>query len=466
MLAVNELRDPLIKQGGRVYTQRWLMLTLFVLVSTMQCTVWMTYMAVPDTSIKIYHISSDVISLLSAFGSIAFFPTIIHSTWAVEALGLRKSVLISMFLVTVGSVLRSFALKESLFFLVYIGQFLNSAAGPLVTILCPSLSAAWFSSEERTLATGIAATANSVGVPISFLIGLIVTDRKSFFYMIWGEGIFCVALFLVIIFFYKDKPPSPPSVSEQLTGQVQTQKPTVAKLLRDAGKVCRNINCLNIIFTTMLTNGTFSGWQSIMILIMAPLHYTQEQAQWAGFVSSTIGLLGAVVVKFHDKFHKGKFLFLLFYILSVVSFLFFTLMTRPFVIHFFRTPFWLITFAITLGTTVLTAEFPLGLEMLVELTYPMPKAVSAAVLSFAVSVITAIYLIFGDYVPLVWNSYLVTGSCIISVFVTFFLKEKYTRLQLDASQITVPPPEIFNNDEDEEETEEEAAESNEKTDLL
>lgn len=56
MLSVNELQDPLIEKKGRVYKKRWVMLTLFVLVSTMQCTVWMTYMAVPDTSIAIYSI--------------------------------------------------------------------------------------------------------------------------------------------------------------------------------------------------------------------------------------------------------------------------------------------------------------------------------------------------------------------------------------------------------------------------
>eukprot|EP00026_Physarum_polycephalum_P008838 Phypoly_transcript_08941.p1 GENE.Phypoly_transcript_08941~~Phypoly_transcript_08941.p1 ORF type:complete len:442 (+),score=41.21 Phypoly_transcript_08941:115-1440(+) len=440
MLSVNNEEGlPLVEKRAPVlYTRRWVMLGLFVLVSTTQCTVWMTYGVVPQTSMQVYKISPKIISLLAAFGSIAFFPTIVHSGWAIEALGLRLSVLISAVLVAAGAVIRSFAFNEKYFFLVYIGQFLSAAAGPLVTIICPSLSAAWFGAEERTVATGISATANSVGVPLSFLLGLLVHNRTTFFYMIWGEGIVCAVLALLVIFFYQDKPPTPPSHSEEMKLKTPAPKPTVLDFVKDAWKVCSNINCANIVFTMMITSGSFSGWESIMVIIMQPLNYNQKQAQWAGFISSTIALFGGVVIgKVHDRFHNGKFLLILLYVLSVFSFVIFTMVTSNFLVLKFVTPFWIVIILITVGTTALYAAFPLGYEMLAELTYPMSEAVSAGVLSFMVNVITTIYLIFGDYVPLVWNSYIVTGTCFVAVLVTIFLKPKYTRMQLDSVQKNV-----------------------------
>ena len=190
-------------------------------------------------------------------------------------------------------------------------------------------------------------------------------------------------------------------------------------------------------FTMMLTSGSLSGWESIIVLIMAPLHYSQvcltrhhsyihtsylracernayvdfvdchnnksihtiiysaltkykAQAQWAGYVSSLVALFGGDVVgKIHDKFHNGKFLLVVLYALSVASFLFFTLATSDFVLRFFHTPFWVIIFVITVGTTALYAAYPLGYLFYYLLFY--------FIISFCIFLLCLIILFFNSF---------------------------------------------------------------------
>eukprot|EP00026_Physarum_polycephalum_P005159 Phypoly_transcript_05188.p1 GENE.Phypoly_transcript_05188~~Phypoly_transcript_05188.p1 ORF type:complete len:427 (+),score=47.06 Phypoly_transcript_05188:416-1696(+) len=390
--------DVTLDQQPKLYAQRWVTLMLFMLVTMSQCAAWITYSSVADTAMQVYNIKKSAINLLAAFGAIAFFPLSFHSSWAIEALGLRKTLVTAALLVGSGAVLRSLAWKDEWFFLVYIGQFLNASAGPILMTSSPVLSAHWFGPHERTLATGMCTTANNTGVPVAFLIGLFVTNRDSFFYMIWAEAIFGLLLAFVIVVFFANKPPTPPSFSNQL--RETKERATVLQFLRDTWVLICDPNCFNIIFTTMLTAGSNSGWSSMLILILVPLQFTQQQAQWIGFISGAVGLIGGVLVgKFHD--HVGNFKITIFglYVASMLAYLYFTLATTSILLQFFVTPFWGILLVIIIGNFCLNALYPLGYEALTELSYPISETVGAGALSLFINIGCLIYLIFGDYIP-------------------------------------------------------------------
>ena len=59
-----------------------------------------------------------------------------------------------------------------IFRLIHFGQFLNGLAGPIAMGAPPTISAEWFPPEQRTTATAIATVTNTLGLAVSFLLGI------------------------------------------------------------------------------------------------------------------------------------------------------------------------------------------------------------------------------------------------------------------------------------------------------
>jgi len=428
-----------------LYGKRWLILLLFSFVALQQCTVWITYGTLADSTQQYYKVSSATVNLLAAFGPIAFLPVTLHSSWAISALGLKKTVFIASLASAVGACMRSLATSHETFWLVLVGQFLNAAAGPIVMTVPPTLSAIWFGAHERTLSTSIGAIANSFGGPMAFFLALLVVDVKSYFYLLYAEALFIVVVTIAVFFFFDDKPPTPPSASSMMTksegssrgGSVDYAKAfTIKQYLQASWKLCKNVHCVNIILTMGTIAGVSSGWSAMLVIIIVNLGYTQNQAQWIGLLNGLIGLVGALFIgKLHDKFHHFKVIMFVVYFIFFLAMAFFSLATAGTLEKYFATPFWVILVITSIAGIAMSALYPLSYEVLAELSFPIPETVGSAMLSFLNNVLCLIFLFAGDTMSASLSNWTFTGVVGLGVITSLLLKEKYNRLILDDNTV-------------------------------
>lgn len=455
-------------QEFKLYTRRWFMLIMFSCVSMMQCVYWITYGSLADSTKEYYHVSGSTINLLAAFGPIAFIPLSLHSSWAIAALGLRKTVFVGALACTLGAVIRSFAWSRSSFWLVYVGQFLNAAAGPVVMTVPPALSAMWFGVDERTFATGVGTTANSAGGPIAFCIGLFVTTKESYFYTLYAEAIFGIVVLLCIFFFFDDRPPTPPCLTSKVKTKQQVHHAHIAvhnneygsigvqpyadgaavvsmvnekeeeevmsvtEYCREAWKVIKNVDCMNIVLTLGTTAGSASGWAAMLVIIITELGHSQHDAQVIGLANGAIGILAGICVgKLHDRFRHYKVIMVSMFVLLSASMVYFSLATQNGKYSVLPSSFVCILIATSLAGFAMSAANPLGYEALAELSYPISETVGAILLNNLNNLLCLVFLLIGDHLTAPAANWLYTGTAVAGVLTLACLRERYPRSSID-----------------------------------
>ena len=212
------------RQTFKVYWQRWIMLFYMSVLNLLSD--WTCYSVAP-------------ISLLTeqAFGDIDPERLVVVFLGAnavasacepmiLARLGLRRTVLLGSFLLTIGSLIKSGGLPP--FFeptlevghaesSLYLGFFIVGLSQPLYQCTPALLSASWFPEEERTMATGVALNANQLGIGFAFIFGTLLVAQKEDIIPYFGllSQISTLCLIGTLIQF-DDAPPTPPSASARV----------------------------------------------------------------------------------------------------------------------------------------------------------------------------------------------------------------------------------------------------------
>ncbi|KAF3827499.1 hypothetical protein GH733_002985 [Mirounga leonina] len=311
---------------GRVYGRRWLVLLLFSLLGFAQGLVWNTWGPIQNSARQAYGFSSWDIALLVLWGPIGFLPCFAFM-WLLDKRGLRVTVLLTSFLMVLGTGLRcipvsDLMLKRSLliFFnsrLIHGGQLLNGLAGPTVMNAAPFLSTTWFSADERATATAIASMLSYLGGACAFLVGPLVvpapngtspllaseTSRTHIKDLIetvlYAEfGVVCL-LFSATLVYFPPRPPLPPSVAA--ASQRLSYRRSFCRLLS-------NMRFLMIALAYAIPLGVFAGWSGVLDLILTPVHVSQVDAGWIGFWSIVGGCVVGIAMARKD-YNRTLFLF-------------------------------------------------------------------------------------------------------------------------------------------------------------
>jgi len=190
-------------------------LSLLALVSDLAC---FAVAAIPDTWTEAYHTNpTDLVDIFLFTNVVSCFMV----TDFTRLFGLRKVVVGAGALMAVGCVLRAgVPLYGALppYPVVVIGTVLVGAAQPFFQCTPPLLSATWFGSKERALATAVAINFNQVGIGSAFLLGGWLGESteglKTYFGVIaLSSLVLAAATFLS----FQERPPTPPSLSAAAT---------------------------------------------------------------------------------------------------------------------------------------------------------------------------------------------------------------------------------------------------------
>ncbi|AIN97952.1 hypothetical protein LPMP_204580 [Leishmania panamensis] len=188
---------------------RWVVLTLFCLYSASNAVQWITYSSIATPTRAFFRLTTNELNMLSSVYMIVFVVGAYFTCTTFERWGVRLGVLIGCGLNALGSILKvAPGLQRPCYATLIVPQILNSIAQLFVLSTPPLIAAHYFASNQRTFATAIAATANSLGNAIAlFAPPLIVKSStgtmKEFMLLFCLELGFCVLITVGVFFFLR-----------------------------------------------------------------------------------------------------------------------------------------------------------------------------------------------------------------------------------------------------------------------
>ncbi|KAI6650181.1 hypothetical protein LOD99_6098 [Oopsacas minuta] len=388
------------------------------------------------------------VAWLSNSAAIAYIPGVVIFYLIINHLGLRFGVVVATLLVCLCGILRCFIFSTSSIFgtsLLFFAQFLNGLAGPVVVSATTQLSANWFPSNERNIATAISGQSSNIGISISFILGpLLVPDvntssfissstksviTNSILHLLYIEAVAAVLLFILIVLYFPSRPKSAPSVSA-----------TVDRLnfVSTIKSYSRNYPLILLSLCYAIPVGVNTGWYGFLYpnLRKLSVHVSQNYVGWLGFYMSTAGAFSAVFFStIAGCFpRRKKLLVVTLFISASILLAFFSFICLD-IIQIGDNIYKLLTITgITCGI-FLSAVDPILKELIVEVGFPIAEFNSTLTASLIFDIIMILF--FGiaslSFLGTTWINWFQLAVYIASAFMILLTPIKLHRLDRDTS---------------------------------
>ncbi|CAG9772822.1 unnamed protein product [Ceutorhynchus assimilis] len=379
-LSMNSIANVEIK----VTKYRWTILFIIGLVSIMNFMQMLQFSIIANIITKFYNVESywvDMTTLIFFLSYILFFYPV---SYLIEKYNLKWTVVVATALTLAGSILKIFAPKSDLFWLILLAQFLIAIGQVQLSSLPSKLATTWFGCEEVSTACAIVVLGMQLGsglgcIQSPFLITGTDNDTISLelYNMFLYQAIATGCIFVLVLIFFRSKPQLPPSQS-QLDLLSNTEVENVS-FYTNMKKIVKEKNFWFIVLSLGLANGV---WNSFGVLVNTIyLNYFPDGQSDAGIISLVTiisgGCIGSMIFGYLlDKTHEFKkisfailTLSALFYFLMSV-----TLIEKSRIGSFIVIPF----FGFFIAPVLIVA-----FEYLVEVTYPIPEACSSSIFNAA-----------------------------------------------------------------------------------
>lgn len=432
--------------NSRVYGRRWLVLTLFSLLGLMQGMVWNFWGPIQNSAVHAFGFTKSDIAVLVLWGPVGFIPWLLFM-WLMDKRGLRASLLLSAFLMLLGSVLRCIPLMEEPLrrWFIHGGHLLNGLAGPTIMSAGPYLSTTWFAPDQRATATAVASLFCYLGSAASFVVGPLVvpapnntqasiwtasvgidtTIRDRIQLVMYAELGAIAVLFAAVLIYFPSRPPLPPSVAA--ASQRLSYRSSICRLLS-------NFRFLMIALAYAVPTGVIAGWYGVLDMVLTPAKVSQVDAGWIGFWSTIGGcVFGIAMARFADSI-RGMLKLILVLMLTGASLssTWFTLTCLNKFTHLPSTAAILYTSCILVGIFI-NSSVPIFFELCIETVYPVPEGITCGLATFLGNLVTGLLLFFLTFYckEVLWLNWCLIGSCLFSLVLLLFFRESYDRLYLD-----------------------------------
>ncbi|RUS89594.1 hypothetical protein EGW08_002612 [Elysia chlorotica] len=381
-----------------VYWRRWLMLSLFCVLSFSNAFQWIHLNIIANVIGKFYNESlphsdyerNTAIDMLSMVYMLAYIPLIFPATWLLDKRGLRLCCIVGAALNAAGAWLKCASISPDRFGLLMFAQTVCAAAQLFVLGIPARLAAVWFGPNEVSTATSIGVFGNQVGVAVGFLLPPILVPSehdldslsRDFQVMFYGAAAGTTALLILIILLFRDRPPEPPSRAQQLAVEAAIHDNYLQSLLR----LVKNRNFVMLTLAYGINTGSFYGISTLLNAII--LGYFEDEEQNAGKIGLTIvlcGIVGSVLAGIWlDKTKTFKETTTGIYLLSILGAVVFT-----FTLDLGR--IWVVF--LTAGSLgfFMTGYLPVGFEFAAELTFPESEGTSSGLLNASAQVFGIIF---------------------------------------------------------------------------
>lgn len=427
----------------KVYKRRWFVLLVLCLLNCSNATIWLTFAPVADQSAQYLQVSLGDVNWLSLVFMAVAVPVSLGTTWMLDKLGLRITLILGAWLNMFGAMLRfsgtppgeGFTIRYSL---VMFGQTVAAIAQPLIIFTPTKLAALWFPENQRATANTIASMSNPLGILLANIISPMVAQTSEHIpALLLAYAVpSCIICFLATVGIRSSTPPTPPSAS----AEASSSEPFIQgiKLLM------KNKAYLILLLCFGSGMAVFSCFSTLLEQIMCVQGYTNDYAGVCGALFIVFGIVGAGILGLYvDKTKHFIEVTKVNLSLSALACIAFS------VVSLMRDQKIAIAAVCSLFGFFGYAIYPVAMELSVECSYPIGEATSAGLLFISGQVQSVLYIVFlqsltkrladsplstcGDAV-LSWKVPLMVMSGLFSFFTCFFViffHTQYKRLEAE-----------------------------------
>ncbi|XP_078656160.1 choline/ethanolamine transporter flvcr2a-like [Branchiostoma floridae x Branchiostoma belcheri] len=412
------------------------MLLLFSSYSLSNAFQWIHYSVISNIVVRYYNVSILAVDWLSMVYMLAYIPLIFPATWTLDRYGLRVVGLLGSSLNCIGAWLKVAGVGRERFAVTMFAQTVCSVAQIFILGMPARVAAVWFGPREVSTATAIGVFGNQVGVALGFLIPPVLVPNaadiavveRGMNVMMFGTAGVTTLLFILVIVFFREKPPIPPSPAQATIAETDAEYSYLGSIKR----LMKSVPFVLLVITYGINTGSFYAISTLLNQVVLS-KYPGEEVN-VGRIGLTIvltGLLGSVLCGIwldRTRTFKGTTV-----VVYILSFLCMTAFTFTLDLGYLAIVF------VTAGALgfFMTGYLPLGFEFAAEITYPESEGTSSGLLNASAQTFGIALTLFTGY--LVNNLSTLAGNlclCVtlfLGVVVTAFIKSDLKRLRAQQS---------------------------------
>jgi len=368
------IQSKMNKTEIKVYPYRWLILSVYFLITVIIEIQWLTFASVSGAAQEFYQTSALKIDFLAMIYMIVFIVMSIPASIIIDTRGLKTGLVIGALFTGLFGGLKAWGSDNLL--IVTIAQTGLAVAQPFILNAVTKVGAKWFPVNERATVAGLGSLAQYIGIVIALAITplLISTSINGIERMLWIYGIISVAGSVLLLIFIREEPPTPPSSEEFL------HRTSPLKGITEIFKI-KDMQLLFMLFFIGL--GIFNAVSTCIDQICNKL--TMEQTGMVGGIMLIGGILGALILPpFSDKTGKRKP-----FIVACIIFMLPGLIGLTVFNEFVP----MLISAFIFGFFIMSAG-PIGFQYGAEKSYPAPESTSQGLI-LMVGQISGIIFVFG-----------------------------------------------------------------------
>lgn len=390
----------------KLYKYRWVVLTIYVLISIVIEIQWLTFAPVASAARAYYKATALQIDLLSMLYMIVFIVFCIPASYVIDTYGLKKGLWIGAVLTGIFGLMKGVFASD--YVMVLIAQTGLAVAQPFILNALTKIGVTWFPLGERATAVGLGTLAQYVGIIVAMVLtphlieslGNGAFDLKP---MLMVYGVASLAAAVMFLALMRDHPPTPPSASED-AGR--------SRVFEGMRSIFGNRDMLLMLGIFFLGLGMFNAISTCIEQVCRRL--TIEQAGLVGGMMLFGGIVGAAILPaVSDKIRRRKPIFVVCTIGMLPGIIGLTIFSGylPLLVSGFIFGF----FMMSAG--------PIGFQYGAELSRPAPESTAQGLLLLAgqISGILFVFAIDKAGIGLSMMSFIVMTATVI--FFSFVMKE-------------------------------------------
>ncbi|KAM6952194.1 solute carrier family 49 member A3 [Lycodopsis pacificus] len=373
----------------KVYKIRWFVLLVLCLLNCSNATLWLTFAPVADQSAKFLGASLEEVNWLSLVYMVVAIPLSFGTTWMLDTLGLRTTLILGAWLNMFGALLRFVGASiytghdsTVRYLLVMLGQTLGALAQPFIIFTPTKMAALWFPDQQRATANMIASMSNALGILLASILSPVIADtpaRIPDLLLVYAVPA-CIICFLATLGIRSSTPPTPPSASAESSGS--------EPFLQGIKLLLTNKAYLVLLLCFGSGIAVFTCFSTLLEQILCVQGYTNTFAGVCSALFIVFGIVGAAVLGIYvdktKKFIEATKVNMSFTALSCIAFSVVSLMQEQKVaVAVVCSLFGFFGFSI----------YPVFMELAVECSYPVGEATSAGLVFVSGQVQSVIYII-------------------------------------------------------------------------
>ncbi|CEF67611.1 Major facilitator superfamily and Major facilitator superfamily domain, general substrate transporter and Major facilitator superfamily domain-containing protein [Strongyloides ratti] len=415
---------------------RFLILIIFVLLSSSNAFQWIFYSIITDIISNYYNVDAGLVNWLSMIYMVAYMVLVFPGSWFLDKYGLRKSVLIGAAGNAFGAFIKCFSASPDLFWLTFIGQTISASSQVFILGIPPRLASVWFGAKEVSTACGVGVFGNQLGIAAGFLLPPYIihigTDEivgKHLFDCFLASFILNITVLILVFFIFQEEPSHSPSIAQAHAKISEVNVGYITEI-----KKCFHDNSFILLLICYgLNTGVFYAISTLLQQIMLPYYKgSQKEIGTIGLVLVVAGMVGSLITGFLlDKFQKYKETTLAVYIFSFIGTVLFAISLGNISIKIIGGVAFFLGF-------FMTGYLAIGFEYAAEITYPIAEHSTSGLLNasaqfFGIALTSGFGKIVDTEGPLIAN----IGFCVclgIGVILTAIGKADLKRQKMQHAQ--------------------------------